>query len=148
VGGTILQNKMIYNRENELEMNAQNNNRTKWMHLRLKPEEYNQIHQYFSKSTCWNMSEYSRKVLLNKPVVVTHRNNSLDDYMTEAIRLKNELNNIGNNFNQAVKRLHTLHQIQEFKRWIITYEKDKLNLLNKVEEIKVHMQKIAEKWLQ
>ncbi len=79
---------------------------------------------------------------------MTTRDRSLDDYMTEVIKLKNELNNIGNNFNQAVKILHTLHQIHEFKSWIITYEMDKINLLNKVEEIKIHVQKLAEKWLQ
>ncbi len=68
--------------------------------------------------------------------------------MTEAIRLKNELNNIGNNFNQAVKKLHTLQQIPEFKTWLIHYEIEKNILFNKVDETKKYIQKIAEKWLQ
>jgi uncharacterized protein YutE (UPF0331/DUF86 family) len=68
--------------------------------------------------------------------------------MTEAIRLRNELNNVGNNFNQAVKKLHTLQQIPEFRNWIIAYELDKEILLNKVDQIKNNIQKIAEKWLQ
>jgi hypothetical protein len=68
--------------------------------------------------------------------------------MAEAIRLRNELNSLGNNFNQAVKRLHTLQQIAEFRTWIITFELDKKILFNKVDEIKNNIQKIAEKWLQ
>jgi hypothetical protein len=68
--------------------------------------------------------------------------------MAEMIRLRNELNDIGNNINQAVKKLHTLHQIAEFRSWIITYELEKKILLNKVDEIKNHIQKVAEKWLQ
>lgn len=68
--------------------------------------------------------------------------------MTEAIQLRNELNGIGNNFNQAVKTLHTLQQIAEFRNWVMTYESEKLKLFNKIAEIKNHIQKIGEKWLQ
>ena len=64
------------------------------------------------------------------------------------MKLRDELNGIGNNFNQAVKKLHTLHQIAEFRAWIITSELEKKTLLNKVDEIKNHIQKVGEKWLQ
>ena len=76
------------------------------------------------------------------------RNKSLDDFMTEMISLRNELNSIGNNFNQAVKKLHTLQQIAEFKAWIITYELEKKILFNRVDEIKNRINKIADEWLQ
>jgi len=56
--------------------------------------------------------------------------------MTEAIPLRNELNNIGNYLNRAVKKLHMLQQIPEFRNWIIAHELDKKILLNKVDEIK------------
>ena len=54
------------------------------------------------------LSDYARKILLGKPIVATYRNQSLDDFMTEMFVLRNELNAIGNNFNQVVKRLHIL----------------------------------------
>ena len=129
-------------------MSEQNNNRTKWLHVRLKPEEFSRIQKNFSKTTCRKISDYARRILLSKHVTSTFRNQSIDDLMTEAIKLRNELNNIGNNFNQPVKKLHTLQQIPEFKTWITAYERDKESLLNKVEEIKNNIQKIAEKWLQ
>ena len=58
--------------------------------------------------------------------------------MTEAIKLRNELNSIGNNVNQAVKKLHTLSQIAKFKSWIIYYEKEEKALLSKIEEKKLY----------
>jgi hypothetical protein len=67
---------------------------------------------------------------------MNQRNQSLDDFMAEMIRLRNELNGIGNNFNQAAKKLHMLQQIEEFKSWIFRSENDKEILLKKVEEIK------------
>ena len=124
------------------------NNRTKWLHLRLTPDEYQKIMKEFNKSTCRKISDYARKNLLQKPIISTYRNQSLDDFMAEMIRLRGELNAIGHNFNQAVKKLHTLHQISDFKRWLISYELEKKILFNKVDEIKKHIQKFAESWLQ
>jgi hypothetical protein len=129
-------------------MSEQNNNRTKWLHLRLKPEEYTKLQKQFKKTTCRKLSEYARKILLGKPVVATYRNQSLDDFMTEMMQLRGELNSIGNNVNQSVKKLHTLQQISEFRSWIMTYELEKQTLFNKVEEIKIRINKIADQWLQ
>ena len=124
------------------------NNRSKWLHLRLKPAEHRQIHRQFTKTTCRKLSEYARKVLLNKPITATYRNQSLDDFMVEMMRLRQELNSLGNNFNQAVKKLHTLQQIAEFRTWLISWELERKILLNKVDEIKKGIDKIADQWLQ
>jgi hypothetical protein len=129
-------------------MTEQNNNRIKWLHLRLKPDEYAKIHKQFKKTTCRKISEYLRKILLDKPITATYRNQSLDDFMAEMMQVRSELNSVGNNFNQAVKKLHTLQQIPEFKGWLITYELEKQILLNKVDEIKNRINKIADQWLQ
>ena len=124
------------------------NNHSKWLHIRLKEEEYNKINKKFSASTCRKLSEYARRVLLDKVITVNQRNQSLDDFMTEMMKLRNELNAIGNNFNQSVKKLHTLHQLLEFKSWIILNENSKKNLFEKVEEIKSKINQISDKWLQ
>jgi hypothetical protein len=129
-------------------MEAENSNRTRIIGLRLTPEEYTKIERKWKASTCRKLSDYVRKHLFNKPIVTTYRNQSLDDFMEETIVLCNELNAIGNNINQAVKKLHTLQQIPEFRNWIISYDLDKKILFNKVEEIKKHIQKITDKWLQ
>ena len=129
-------------------MKAENSNRTRIIGLRLTPKEYAKIERKWKASTCRKLSDYIRKHLFDKPIVTTYRNQSLDDFMEEMIVLRNELNAIGNNINQAVKKLHTLQQIPEFRNWIISYDLNKKILFNKVEEIKKNIQKITDKWLQ
>ncbi|WP_423147866.1 plasmid mobilization protein [Rubrolithibacter danxiaensis] len=129
-------------------MEEKKSNRSRIIGLRLTLKEYEQIEKKCKASTCRKLSDYVRRSIFEKPIVTTYRNKSLDDFMAEVIRLRNELNGIGNNFNQAVKKLHTLHQIAEFRAWLITYELEKKILFNKVDEVKKHIQKIAETWLQ
>lgn len=129
-------------------MEKENSNRTRIVGLRFTPQEYAKIERQWKASTCRKLSDYIRKWLFNKPITTNYRNQSLDEFMSEMIKLRGELHAIGNNFNQAVKKLHTLQQIPEFKTWIITSELDRKILLNKVEEIKNNIQKISEKWLQ
>lgn len=129
-------------------MEAENSNRTRIIGLRLTPEEYAKIERKWKASTCRKLSDYVRKHLFDKSIVTTYRNQSLDDFMEETIVLHNELNAIGTNINQAVKKLHTLQQIPEFRNWIISFDLDKKILFNKIEEIKKHIQKISDKWLQ
>ena len=122
--------------------------RSRIIGLRLTREEYEQIAKRCESSTCKKLSEYVRHIIFNKPITVLQRNQSLDDFMSEMIVLRNELNQVGNNFNQAVKKLHTLRQIAEFKTWIITYELEKQTIINKVDEIKNRINKFADQWLQ
>ena len=129
-------------------MEKENSNRTRIVGLRFTPQEYAKLERKWKATTCRKLSDYIRKYLFNKTITTHYRNQSLDELMSEMIRLRGELHAIGNNFNQAVKKLHTLQQIPEFKSWIITSELDRKSLLNKVEEIKNSIQKIAEKWLQ
>ncbi|MEZ7507006.1 plasmid mobilization relaxosome protein MobC [Flavobacterium sp. Arc2] len=129
-------------------MERENSKRTRIVGLRFTPEEYAKIERKWKTSTCRKLSDYIRKHLFNKPITTNYRNQSLDDFMAEMMRLRGELNAIGNNFNQAVKKLHTLNQISDFKHWLISYELEKKILFNKVDEIKKQIQKIAESWLQ
>ena len=129
-------------------MSDRKQNLSKWLHIRLKEEDYKKINIKFSKSTCRKLSEYARRVLLEKQITVNQRNQSLDDFMAEMIRLRNELNAIGNNLNQSVKKLYVISQIQEFKSWIISNENTTKILFKKVDEIKNKINQISDKWLQ
>ena len=128
-------------------MSEPKNIRNKWLHLRSSEAEYKKIKHGFSISTKGKMSDYARSILLNKPITIYTRSKSLDDFISEMILLRSELNSIGNNFNQSVKRLHTLDQIPEIKTWAILNEKSKEIFIKKVEEIKEKMNQISDKWL-
>lgn len=129
-------------------MEEQNKNRSRWLHLRLTDSEFDKLQKGFQKSTCPKLSDFARKNLLQKPVVMKYRNESVDELIAELILLRKDLNGIGNNFNQAVKKLHTLVQISEFKEWIMRYDPEKKVLFDCIEQIKKHIGKLAEKWLQ
>ena len=129
-------------------MERKNSNRTRIIGLRLTFDEYKKIEKKWKASTCRKLSEYVRRSLFEKPIVMTYRNSSQDDLMTELTKLRNELNAVGNNFNQAVKKLHTLQQIAEFKSWLIAYEVEKKILSNKVDEVRNNVKKMLEIWLQ
>ena len=131
-----------------MSMGQTQTNRTRIIGLRLTPEEYSDVEKRWKASTCRKLSDFVRHIIFEKPVVTTYRNKSLDDFMSESIRLRKELNSIGNNFNQAVKKLHTLDQASEIKEWLIGYELEKKLLFNKVDEVKNHIRKMADKWLQ
>jgi len=128
-------------------MKKENSNRTRIVGLRFTPEEYAKIEKKWKATTCRKLSDYIRKHLFEKSINTTYRNQSLDDMIYEMMQLFKQLNGIGNNFNQAVKKLHTLNQIPEFKVWIISAELDKKILFDKIDEIKIYIQKISERWL-
>ena len=129
-------------------MSENKDKRNKWLHLRLSEVEYNKINNGFSRSTKRKISDYARSILLNKPITVYTRSKSLDDFISEMILLRSELNSIGNNFNQSVKKLHTLDEISEIKVWAILNEKSKEILFKKMGEIKEKINQISDKWLQ
>jgi hypothetical protein len=129
-------------------MEGQKEESKNWISFRVKPGEYNIIHGHFKKTTCRNLSGYARNVLLQKPVVIKYRNRSADDFLTEMVKLKNELNAIGNNFNQSVKRLHTLDKIYEVKTWLIFNEPVREAFMKKTEEIRNRMNQLYEIWSQ
>jgi len=123
-------------------------NRSKRIHVRFTDQEFEKIQAQFTRSTCRQLSEYVRLVLLNKPVTMNQRNQSLDDFMAEMITLRNELNAIGNNYNQTVKRLHTLEDVAEIKAWLMINEAARKIIQNKIAEIKEKINQIDDIWLQ
>jgi hypothetical protein len=122
--------------------------RKKWLHIRLNETEYSVINSQWQKTTTRELSDYARRVLLKKPVTVNHRNQSADEILAEMIRLKAELHAIGNNYNQAVHKLHTLDTNPQIKIWLLANEAVKNSFLKKTEEIKIRMNQIYEQWLQ
>src|SRR5450432_3665317 len=106
-----------------------------WISFRVKTSEYALIEQYYKATTCRSLSEYARKVLLSKPVTVKYRNQSADQFLAEMLLFKNELSAIGNNFNQAVKRLHSLDGLPQMRSWLLIYDSTHKAFMNKVVEI-------------
>lgn len=129
-------------------MKRENSNRSRIIGLRLTPMEYTELEKRFRASTCRKLSDHIRRHLFNKPIVTTYRNASFDDYIEETIGLNSELNSIGNNINQIAKKMNSFKIISEFKTQFFVFEIEKQMLFEKIEEIKLHIQKLSEQWLQ
>jgi hypothetical protein len=122
--------------------------RKHFVKTRMNDDELNQVTKWQQKTTEKDISSYLRKVALQKPVIFKYRNQTADDFLREIINLKKELNAIGNNFNQAVHKLHLLDKIPEFRVWVNQYDGVQKSLVGKVEEIKLRMNQMYEQWLQ
>ena len=129
-------------------MNERKTNRTRVVTLRLRTDEYEKIEAKFKATTCRKLSDYMRNILLEKKLTVLTRNKSMDDFMAALILLRNELNAIGNNLNQVVKKLHLIQEIPEYKTWFLINETVQVSLLKKVEEIKLRINQFSDKWSQ
>lgn len=122
--------------------------RKHFVKTRMNDDEVNQLLKLQQKTTEKDTSSYLRKVALQKPVTIKYRNESADDFLLDMLNLKKELNAIGNNFNQAVHKLHLLDKIPEFRIWVNQYDGLQKVLISKVEEIKLRMNQLYDQWLQ
>jgi hypothetical protein len=121
--------------------------RNKMVVVRMNEAELKQLEKMQQKTTEKNTSTYLRKVALQKPVTVKYRNVSADDFLLDVLNLKKELNAIGNNFNQAVHKLHLLDKIPEFRQWIQQYDRLHNDFISKTEQINLKVNELYEQWL-
>lgn len=123
-------------------------NRTRRITIRFKPEEFEVIEKRFEKSMFRKISEYSRSVLLQKPVIFTYRDKSMDDMLEELILLRRELNYFGNNFNQAVHKLNSVIGMPDAKLWqeALTVLRDQIE--PSIGEIKDKLNNYSQIWSQ
>ncbi len=120
--------------------------RTKWLTIRMTEAEYSQAEKLANETTCNSLSEYARKAVLGKPVILRYRNQSLDDFQNEMIELRHSLDSIGNNFNQMIRRLYSLRQFPELQQWIVLNEQDKTRLFRQIETISEKITKTYQLW--
>jgi hypothetical protein len=122
--------------------------RQKMIVVRMNKAEFEKLESLQKQSLEKSLSNYLRKVALQKPVIITYRNLSADAFLQEMILLRKELSAIGNNFNQAVKKLHILEKIPEFRTWLLLYDRQKDEIANKLGDIFKKMNTVYEQWLQ
>lgn len=129
-------------------MKEKKSNRTRLVGIRLTPNEYANLESKCSRTTCRKLSEFLRLLIFNRPVTVIERNGSQDTAIGELSVLREELNRLGNNFNQATKRLNAVNQISEFRNWMASFEQEKTLLFSVLQQIKSQTDKLADRWLQ
>jgi len=127
-------------------MEKQKSNRSRIIGIRLTPQELAKINGLFNETTSRKLSDYVRNVLSNGKVTIQTRDRSVDDCMAELIEARRQLQASGNNLNQAVKKLHILKTTKEILDWLPVYEKLVEDYFQKLDEIKLRINKLSEKW--
>jgi len=122
--------------------------RKRWLTIRMSDEEYKRLNNLVKHTTSQARSDYCRRVILKKPVTVKYRNASLDDFLSDMLALKKELNAIGNNFNQSVHKLHSLDKVSEIQTWAVKNEEDKRIFFEKIDMIFERMNQLYKLWSQ
>ncbi|MES2373393.1 MAG: plasmid mobilization relaxosome protein MobC [Bacteroidota bacterium] len=121
--------------------------RHKRVFVRLNEGEYEKLKKFQQNSTDKNISTYLRRVAIQQPVTLFYRNASADDFLEQMLLIKQELNAIGNNFNQAVHKLHTLDRIPEFRNWSVKYETAHHQFLSKTDQLISIANQVYQLWL-
>jgi hypothetical protein len=129
-------------------MENYNENRSRYLKIRLKPTEEESLHKRYKKSTFQNLSEYGRAMILGEPVTIVHRDKSMDEVLEELALLRRELNHIGNNLNQAVKNINSAHGFPDTRLWMNLLTVINGRLEPSISQIKEKMNKYADLWSQ
>lgn len=124
------------------------NNRVKRLNIRLTEAEFLRVDKQFKASTERQFSNFLRSLILKKPIYAGVVNQSLKDIMAELFELRKDFNGIANNLNQVVHKLHMTDKIPEVKAWLLLFEMDKKALQKAMDEMRIYINKTAEKWLQ
>lgn len=129
-------------------MKKNDEKRSRILLIRLTPSELKFLQKRLRKSTLRNMSEYAREVLFEKPLIFTYRNKSIDDSQEELIRIRREINYIGNNFNQVVYKLNSVMGMPDAKIWegVMVVLRDQVEPM--IRETKERMDILSETWSQ
>jgi hypothetical protein len=122
-------------------------NRTKWLTIRLTEKEYSILEERLKSTYCRKLSEYGRRILFGGTITVRLRNQSLDELMEELINLRKDLNALGNNFNQVVRKVNAVQRISELSMWLSIAEGFQKELLEKTAGIQSHISRLADVWL-
>ena len=115
--------------------------------MRLTDKEFTTLKSRCKNTTCRNVSEYVRHCLFSRPITTIIRDASANEAITQMSHLNRELNAIGNSLNQLVRKVNATSQAAEIKGLLLLFDSQKKNLFSKIDEVKVQLQKLAEKWL-
>lgn len=121
--------------------------RTKWFTFRVSVAEHATIMDRYKTTNNSKVSDYLRQLVFQGPVMIRYRNSSVDDFMEEVVLLRTELNAIGNNFNQVVRKLNSVKDDYRYLTWLKISEGYQRELVTMISGIQKRIDQFAEVWL-
>ena len=121
--------------------------RSRWLHLRLRPEEHHKLMRKYQATTCRKLSEFVRNCLFEKPITVLQRNASLDTGLEVLSTLQEELRAIGQNLNQIAHKVNGNPALAAYPAWQASFTVQKQSLQLKIEELSDSINTLSGLWL-
>ena len=90
---------------------------TRFLSIRLSPEEYAEVYQHLQQSTCRSLTEYVKKVLTTKPVTFKVRDQSREDVLQQLTLIKSRLETLVDKSSPADAD-HLLREVADIKTTI------------------------------
>jgi len=116
------------------------------LNIRLDNNEWDKLYQLASRSTCRNISEYARKVLLEKPVRIFYRNQSLDDFEETMVLLLAQLETLGDNFTLLVKNANPFGLLAPLPETLVQLLDCAQTFTQTSEDIRKHVKTLADRY--
>lgn len=123
------------------------NKRNKWLHIRLTDRELVKIKTGFGQTVHTNLSDYSRRILLQKPVIGRYRDTGTEELLKELFALRRDFHGLASNYNQVVKKLHVTSEI-DGKSHLIQAQNLSESIRDSLEKLQGFLDQTTVKWLQ
>lgn len=115
---------------------------------RVNRSKFNQLSELAKKATNGSTSDLLRDILYKRKIKVQVVDKTLAEYMPELVRVRKELNAIGNNINQITRYFH--QSPEETKKLFFATRVASLyeNTGSKVTELLHLIEELGKRWLQ
>lgn len=116
--------------------------------IRFSDQERQLLNRRQQESTAGSISDYIRSVLLKGKITIRQRNDSLDRLINEFTQIRTQMQAVGNNFNQVVKRINQFKEPEAIVLWRASAEKYQQELLAKINSVEQRIEKAYKLWSQ
>lgn len=119
-----------------------------YIRIRVDEQTLKRLNKMQKSSDCKGLSQLARKILMQEPVQIFHRDISMNGPMEELAMIRKEIRYIGININQQTYHFHT-SQSKAARMFYVERTKELYEKIEiKIERLLEITDKLAHKWLQ
>ncbi|WP_179091011.1 plasmid mobilization relaxosome protein MobC [[Flexibacter] sp. ATCC 35208] len=115
---------------------------------RINQYHFDRLKKLLAKSRYKNMSGLLRMIICDKPLTIYTRDESLGVVMEELVKIRGELNAIGNNINQVTRHVNAVPQPQQKLLHALAMPDLLQQVAARQQQLIPIVEALAEKWLQ
>ncbi len=116
--------------------------------LHFTAKEYERLQEKFRRSCFRSFAPFVRDILFNRPITIKYRNESADDFLQEALKIKKELTRVGESVRQAVSTVSVKQDSASFQEAAMMLKEALSTYQEEMGRLNEKMVQIYELWLQ